>query len=94
MNDFAKAEKAFAAALNQVESGTKAAQRTDYRELLIEFADEVPGRQKAVIKRMPLEKVNNLIAVLNEFKEEARQQRIIEIANMMSEDGIDPAELV
>ncbi|WP_413112279.1 hypothetical protein [Thaumasiovibrio sp. DFM-14] len=92
MNEFEKAEKALAAALNQVATGSTE-QRTDYRSVLIDFADEVPGRQKAVIKRMPLEKVNNLIAVLNEFKEDSRQQRIAEISEMLARDGIDPNDL-
>ncbi|WP_087018073.1 hypothetical protein [Thaumasiovibrio subtropicus] len=92
MNDFEKAEKALAAALNQVNTG-KTETRTDYRSVLLDFADEVPGRQKAVIKRMPLEKVNNLIAVLNEFKEDSRQQRIAEISEMLAKDGIDPRDL-
>ncbi len=93
MNDFEKAEKALAAALNQVATG-KTEQRTDYRSVLLDFADEVPGRQKAVIKRMPIEKVNNLIAVLNEFKEDSRQQRIAELSEMLAKDGIDPRDLL
>nr|WP_086939481.1 hypothetical protein [Thaumasiovibrio occultus] len=92
MTDFEKAEKALAAALNKVASGTNESRR-DYRTVLMDFADEVPGRQKAVIKRMPLEKVNNLIAVLNEFKEESRLQRIAEISEMLEKDGIDPRDL-
>lgn len=68
--------------------------RTDYRQILIDFADEVPGRQKAVIKRMPLQKINNLISVLHEFKEEARQARMIEILALMEKEGVHPEDLI
>ncbi|AJR08857.1 hypothetical protein C9J03_05705 [Photobacterium gaetbulicola] len=103
MDNFAAAEKALSAMLNSVEAktvkvdtktGVIKEERVDYRQVLIDFADEVPGRQKAVIKRMPLHKINNLIAVLHEFKEEARQVRMMEILALMQKDGVDPEELV
>ncbi|QUJ68918.1 hypothetical protein KDD30_07530 [Photobacterium sp. GJ3] len=94
MTNFSDAEKALSAMLKNVENG-KGPQdaRTDYRQTLIDFADEVPGRQRAVIKRIPLQKINDLIAVLNEFKEEARQVRMTEILAMMEKDGVHPEEL-
>ena len=95
MDNFAAAEKALSAMLKNVESGNGVKEeRTDYRQVLIDFADEVPGRQKAVIKRMPLHKINNLIAVLHEFKEEARQVRMNEILALMEKDGVQPDELL
>ncbi|MGF1760939.1 hypothetical protein L4D76_24060 [Photobacterium sagamiensis] len=95
MDNFAAAEKALSAMLKNVESGNGIKEeRTDYRQALIDFADEVPGRQKAVIKRMPLHKINNLIAVLHEFKEEARQVRMNEILALMEKDGVQPDELL
>lgn len=95
MDNFAAAEKALSAMLKNVESGNGIKEeRTDYRQILIDFADEVPGRQKAVIKRMPLQKINNLIAVLHEFKDEARQVRMNEILELMEKDGVQPDELL
>ncbi|MDX1300721.1 hypothetical protein [Photobacterium sp.] len=95
MDNFAAAEKALSAMLKNVESGSGIKEeRTDYRQVLIDFADEVPGRQKAVIKRMPLHKINNLIAVLHEFKEDARQVRMNEILALMEKDGVQPDELL
>ncbi|WEM40978.1 hypothetical protein PTW35_10000 [Photobacterium sp. DA100] len=103
MDNFAAAEKALSAMLNSVEAktvkvdtktGVIKEERVDYRQVLIDFADEVPGRQKAVIKRMPLHKINNLIAVLHEFKDEARQVRMMEILALMEKDGVSPEELV
>ncbi|MGF1737844.1 MULTISPECIES: hypothetical protein [Photobacterium] len=104
MDNFAAAEKALSAMLNSVEAKTVKVdtktgvvtkeERVDYRQVLIDFADEVPGRQKAVIKRMPLHKINNLIAVLHEFKDEARQVRMMEILALMEKDGVEPEELV
>ena len=103
MDNFAAAEKALSAMLNSVEAktvkvdtktGVVKEERVDYRQVLIDFADEVPGRQKAVIKRMPLHKINNLIAVLHEFKEEARQVRMMEILALMEKDGVAPDDLV
>ncbi|MBC7006280.1 hypothetical protein BIZ37_27350 [Photobacterium sp. BZF1] len=103
MDNFAAAEKALSAMLNSVEAktvkvdtktGVVKEERVDYRQVLIDFADEVPGRQKAVIKRMPLHKINNLIAVLHEFKEEARQVRMMEILALMEKDGVVPEDLV
>ena len=102
MDNFAAAEKALSAMLNSVEAktvkvdtktGVVKEERVDYRQVLIDFADEVPGRQKAVIKRMPLHKINNLIAVLHEFKEEARQVRMMEILALMEKDGVVPEDL-
>ncbi|KLV07182.1 hypothetical protein ABT56_06475 [Photobacterium aquae] len=104
MDNFAAAEKALAAMLKGVEqkngsvsvdtkTGVVKEERVDYRQVLIDFADEVPGRQKAVIKRMPIQKINNLIAVLHEFKEEARQVRMTEILALMEKDGVHPEEL-
>ncbi|GAL03789.1 hypothetical protein JCM19237_6683 [Photobacterium aphoticum] len=75
-------------------TGSVKEERADYRQMLIDFADEVPGRQKAVIKRMPLHKINNLIAVLHEFKDEARQVRMTEILAQMEKDGVHPEELL
>lgn len=96
MDSFAAAEKALSAMLKNVDSktGSMKEERTDYRKVLIDFADEVPGRQKAVIKRIPLQKINDLIAVLHEFKEEARQVRMTEILALMEKDGVHPEELV
>ncbi|KKC99220.1 MULTISPECIES: hypothetical protein [Photobacterium] len=95
MANFSDAEKALSAMLKNVESGKHLQEsRTDYRQALIDFADEVPGRQRAVIKRIPLQKINDLIAVLNEFKEEARQVRMIEILALMEKDGVHPEELM
>ncbi|MCP4954362.1 hypothetical protein [Photobacterium aquimaris] len=95
MDSFAAAEKALSAMLKSVEAtGEVKEARVDYRQILIDFADEVPGRQKAVIKRIPLQKINNLIAVLHEFKQESRQSRMIEILAMMEKDGVSPHELV
>ena len=103
MDNFAAAEKALSQMLNSVEAktvkvdtktGVVKEERVDYRQVLIDFADEVPGRQKAVIKRMPLHKINNLIAVLHEFKEEARQVRMMEILALMEKDGVVPEDLV
>ncbi|MGF1876544.1 hypothetical protein L4D77_14575 [Photobacterium frigidiphilum] len=110
MDSFAAAEKALSEMLKGVESGTtvvdsstiikepqkpaKSDERFDYRQALTDFADEVPGRQKAVIKRMPLHKINNLIAVLHEFKEEARLARMNEILALMEKDGVHPEELM
>ena len=103
MDNFAAAEKALSQMLNSVEAktvkvdtktGVVKEERVDYRQVLIDFADEVPGRQKAVIKRMPLHKINNLIAVLHEFKEEARQVRMMEILALMEKDGVAPDDLV
>ena len=93
---FAAAEKALTAMLKNVDAttGTIKEERADYRKMLIDFADEVPGRQKAVIKRIPLQKINDLIAVLYEFKEEARQVRMTEILAMMEKDGVHPEDLV
>ncbi len=91
MDSFAAAEKALSAMLKSVEAtGEVKEARIDYRQILIDFADEVPGRQKAVIKRIPLQKINNLIAVLHEFKQESRQSRMIEILAMMEKDGVSP----
>ncbi len=50
--------------------------------------------KKAVIKRIPLQKINNLIAVLHEFKQESRQSRMIEILAMMEKDGVSPHDLL
>ncbi|MCW8331240.1 hypothetical protein MD588_20825 [Photobacterium sp. SDRW27] len=96
MDSFAAAEKALTAMLKNVDAttGTVKEERADYRQMLIDFADEVPGRQKAVIKRIPLQKINNLIAVLHEFKEEARQVRMTEILALMEKDGVHPDDLV
>ncbi|WP_120510904.1 hypothetical protein [Photobacterium salinisoli] len=95
MANFSDAEKALSAMLKNVENGKHLQEaRTDYRQALIDFADEVPGRQRAVIKRIPLQKINDLIAVLNEFKEEARQVRMIEILALMEKDGVHPEELM
>ncbi|AWK81749.1 TPA: hypothetical protein ACX6QF_000224 [Photobacterium damselae] len=95
MDNFAAAEKALSAMLKNVSAtGEVKEARTDYRQILIDFADEVPGRQKAVIKRMPLQKINNLISVLHEFKEEARQARMIEIMALMEKDGVHPEDLI
>ncbi|MEF1218538.1 hypothetical protein REH76_12135 [Photobacterium damselae] len=95
MDNFAAAEKALSAMLKNVSAtGEVKEARTDYRQILIDFADEVPGRQKAVIKRMPLLKINNLISVLHEFKEEARQARMIEIMALMEKDGVHPEDLI
>ncbi|ARR49450.1 hypothetical protein [Photobacterium damselae] len=95
MDNFAAAEKALSAMLKNVSAtGEVKEARTDYRQILIDFADEVPGRQKAVIKRMPLQKINNLISVLHEFKEEARQARMIEILALMEKDGVHPEDLI
>lgn len=110
MDSLAAAEKALSEMLKGVESGTtvvdsstiikepqkpvKSEERFDYRQALTDFADEVPGRQKAVIKRMPLHKINNLIAVLHEFKEEARLARMNEILALMEKDGVHPEELM
>lgn len=99
-NPFAAAEKALSEMLKSVDSGASTItpagikeNRVDYRQVLIDFADEVPGRQKAVIKRMPLRKINNLLAVLHEFKQEARVVRMMEILAMMEKDGIHPEDL-
>ncbi|MEJ2762887.1 hypothetical protein VV869_02760 [Photobacterium sp. MCCC 1A19761] len=95
MDSFAAAEKALTAMLKNVEAnGSTKEERVDYRQMLIDFADEVPGRQKAVIKRIPLQKINDLIAVLYEFKEEARQVRMTEILAQMEKDGVHPEDLV
>jgi len=96
MDSFAAAEKALTAMLKNVDKTTGAIkeERADYRQMLIDFADEVPGRQKAVIKRIPLQKINDLIAVLHEFKDEARQVRMTEILALMEKDGVHPEELV
>ncbi|WP_434137477.1 hypothetical protein [Photobacterium leiognathi] len=95
MDSFAAAEKALSAMLKSVEeTGVVKEARVDYRQILIDFADEVPGRQKAVIKRIPLQKINNLIAVLHEFKQESRHTRIIEILAMMEKDGVSPYNLL
>lgn len=95
MDNFAATEKALSAMLKNVSAtGEVKEARTDYRQILIDFADEVPGRQKAVIKRMPLQKINNLISVLHEFKEEARQARMIEIMALMEKDGVHPEDLI
>ncbi|GHA58121.1 hypothetical protein ACFFLZ_17360 [Photobacterium aphoticum] len=96
MDNFAAAEKALSAMLKNVDTktGSVKEERADYRQMLIDFADEVPGRQKAVIKRMPLHKINNLIAVLHEFKDEARQVRMTEILAQMEKDGVHPEELL
>ncbi|UTV26537.1 hypothetical protein [Photobacterium atrarenae] len=95
MDSFTAAEKALSAMLKNVDSnGTTKEERVDYRQMLIDFADEVPGRQKAVIKRIPLHKINDLIAVLHEFKDEARQVRMNEILAQMEKDGVHPEELV
>ncbi|PSV27323.1 MULTISPECIES: hypothetical protein [unclassified Photobacterium] len=95
MDSFAAAEKALSAMLKSVEeTGVVKETRVDYRQILIDFADEVPGRQKAVIKRIPLQKINNLIAVLHEFKQESRQTRMIEILAMMEKDDVSPYELL
>lgn len=96
MDSFAAAEKALTAMLKNVDktTGSIKEERVDYRQMLIDFADEVPGRQKAVIKRIPLQKVNDLIAVLHEFKEEARQARMTEILALMEKDGVHPDDLV
>lgn len=96
MDSFAAAEKALTAMLKNVDSstGTIKEERADYRQMLIDFADEVPGRQKAVIKRIPLQKINNLMAVLHEFKEEARQVRMTEILALMEKDGVHPEDLL
>ncbi|MGF1718112.1 hypothetical protein [Photobacterium chitinilyticum] len=96
MDSFAAAEKALTAMLKNVDktTGTIKEERADYRQMLIDFADEVPGRQKAVIKRIPLQKINDLIAVLHEFKDEARQVRMTEILALMEKDGVHPEELV
>ncbi|BAX52826.1 hypothetical protein PDPUS_1_01452 [Photobacterium damselae subsp. piscicida] len=95
MDNFAAAEKALSAMLKNVSAtGEVKEARTDYRQILIDFADEVPGRQKAVIKRMPLQKINNLISVLHEFKEEARQARMIEILALMEKEGVHPEDLI
>ncbi len=96
MDSFAAAEKALTAMLKNVDktTGVIKEERADYRQMLIDFADEVPGRQKAVIKRIPLQKINDLIAVLHEFKDEARQVRMTEILALMEKDGVHPEELV
>ncbi|KLV08602.1 MULTISPECIES: hypothetical protein [Photobacterium] len=96
MDNFAAAEKALSAMLKSVDSksGSVKEERVDYRQILIDFADEVPGRQKAVIKRIPLQKINNLIAVLHEFKEESRKVRMNEILAQMEKDGVHPEELL
>ena len=95
MDSFAAAEKALSAMLKSVEeTGVVKETRVDYRQILIDFADEVPGRQKAVIKRIPLQKINNLIAVLHEFKQESRHTRMIEILAMMEKDNVSPNELL
>ncbi|EAR55400.1 hypothetical protein SKA34_14860 [Photobacterium sp. SKA34] len=95
MDSFAAAEKALSAMLKSVEeTGVVKETRVDYRQILIDFADEVPGRQKAVIKRIPLQKINNLIAVLHEFKQESRHTRMIEILAMMEKDDVSPYELL
>lgn len=95
MDSFSAAEKALTAMLKNVdENGTAKEERVDYRQMLMDFADEVPGRQKAVIKRIPLHKINDLIAVLHEFKEEARQVRMTEILAQMEKDGVHPEDLV
>ena len=95
MDSFAAAEKALSAMLKSVEAtGEVKEARIDYRQILIDFADEVPGRQKAVIKRIPLQKINNLIAVLHEFKQESRNSRMIELLAMMDKDGVSPYDLV
>ncbi|PSW21447.1 hypothetical protein C9I98_05820 [Photobacterium sanctipauli] len=96
MDNFAAAEKALSAMLKNVDqkTGHVKEERADYRQMLIDFADEVPGRQKAVIKRMPLHKINNLIAVLHEFKQEAREVRMHEILAMMEKDGVHPEDLI
>lgn len=95
MDSFTAAEKALSAMLKNVDSnGATKEERVDYRQMLIDFADEVPGRQKAVIKRIPLHKINDLIAVLHEFKDEARQVRMNEILAQMEKDGVHPEELV
>ena len=96
MDNFAAAEKALSAMLKNVDTktGSVKEERADYRQMLIDFADEVPGRQKAVIKRMPIHKINNLIAVLHEFKDEARQARMSEILAQMEKDGVHPEELL
>ena len=95
MDSFAAAEKALSAMLKSVEEkGVVKETRVDYRQILIDFADEVPGRQKAVIKRIPLQKINNLIAVLHEFKQESRHTRMIEILAMMEKDDVSPYELL
>ncbi|MGF1682929.1 hypothetical protein L4D09_27265 [Photobacterium makurazakiensis] len=96
MDNFAAAEKALSAMLKSVDqkTGQVKEERADYRQMLIDFADEVPGRQKAVIKRMPLHKINNLIAVLHEFKEEARQVRMNEILAMMEKEDVHPEDLL
>ncbi|EAS64427.1 hypothetical protein C0W92_07310 [Photobacterium angustum] len=95
MDSFAAAEKALSAMLKSVEeTGVVKETRVDYRQILIDFADEVPGRQKAVIKRIPLQKINNLIAVLHEFKQESRHTRMIEILAMMEKDNVSPYELL
>jgi hypothetical protein len=100
-NHFAAAEKALSEMLKSVDSGASTItpagikeNRVDYRQVLIDFADEVPGRQKAVIKRMPLRKINNLLAVLHEFKQEARLVRMVEILAMMDRDGVHPEDLL
>lgn len=96
MDNFAAAEKALSAMLKNVDTktGSVKEERVDYRQVLIDFADEVPGRQKAVIKRMPLHKINNLIAVLHEFKDDARQVRMTEILAQMEKDGVHPEDLM
>ncbi|WP_318460256.1 hypothetical protein [Photobacterium leiognathi] len=95
MDSFAAAEKALSAMLKSVEeTGVVKEARVDYRQILIDFSDEVPGRQKAVIKRIPLQKINNLIAVLHEFKQESRHTRMIEILAMMEKDGVSPYDLL
>lgn len=95
MDSFAAAEKALSAMLKSVEAtGEVKEVRTDYRQILIDFADEVPGRQKAVIKRIPLQKINNLIAVLHEFKQESRHVRMVEILAMMDQDDVLPHDLI
>jgi hypothetical protein len=95
MDSFAAAEKALSAMLKSVEAtGEVKEARVDYRQILIDFADEVPGRQKAVIKRIPLQKINNLIAVLHEFKQESRHSRMIELLAMMEKDEVSPHDLV
>ena len=95
MDSFAAAEKALSAMLKSVEaSGEVKEARIDYRQILIDFADEVPGRQKAVIKRIPLQKINNLIAVLHEFKQESRLSRMIEILAMMDTNDVSPYDLI
>ena len=95
MDSFAAAEKALSAMWKSVEaSGEVKEARIDYRQILIDFADEVPGRQKAVIKRIPLQKINNLIAVLHEFKQESRLSRMIEILAMMDTNDVSPYDLI